>query len=164
MKSKWLVIALVVSVALNVAAVGIGIGFATGKPYRNRGIDPTAGLELLIRSLPEERRAELAQEGTPAMSDGELRRRIGATIRDLRRSQRTIARTLAQEPFDPDAASAALAIFREHMAANQASGHQAFVEILGRLTPDERRRFLDQMGSRKDRRGRHPTRPDRDRP
>ncbi|MYA17645.1 MAG: periplasmic heavy metal sensor [Gammaproteobacteria bacterium] len=98
------------------------------------------------------------------MSDGELRRRIGATIRELRRSQRTIARTLAQEPFDPDAARAALATFREHMAANQASSHQAFVEILGRLTPEERRRFLDQMGSRKDRRGRHPARPDRSGP
>ena len=52
MKSKWLVIALVISIALNVAALGIGIGFATGKPYWGRGIDPTAGLGPLIRSLP----------------------------------------------------------------------------------------------------------------
>ena len=121
MRSKWLVTALVVSVGLNVAAIGIGIGFATGKPYWSRGVDPTAGLGPLIRSLPEHRREELAREGAPAISDGELRRRIGATIRDLRIAQRTIARTLAQEPFDPDAASAALATFREHMVANQAS-------------------------------------------
>ena len=164
MRSKWLVIALVISVALNVAAIGIGIGFATGKPYWSRSVDPTAGLGHLIRSLPEDRRAELARTGTPAMSDGELRRRIGASIRDLRSSQRAIARTLAQEPFDPDAVSAALATFREHMAANHANSHQAFVEILGRLTPEERRRFLDQMNSRKDHRTRRPPRPDRNRP
>lgn len=159
MKSKWLVIALVVSVALNVVALGFGIGFATGSPHGDRSVDPTAGLTRLIRSLPEERRDELARTGTPAMSNDEVRRRIGATIRELRASQRAIGSALAKEPFDPDAAANALATFREHWAANQASSHHAFVEILGRLTPDERRRFLETMRPGKDRRGRRGPRP-----
>ena len=154
MKSKWLVIALVVSVALNVAAIGFGIGFATGSPAWGRGFDPTAGLARLLRSLPEDRRAELMRTGTTAMSDGELRRRIGTSLRHLRASQHTIARAVAQEPFDPDGVRAALADFREHWSANQTSSHQAFVEILGRLTPDERRRFLETMRPGKDRRPR----------
>lgn len=161
MRSKWLVAALVASVALNVAALGVGVGFAIGKPYWSRGFDPSAGLGRLIRSLPEERRAELTRAGTPAMADGKLRRRIGATVRDMRTAQRAITRTLAREPFDPDAVRAALATFRAHMAANHASSDQAFVAILGRLTPDERRRFLEQMRSGKDFRGRHPPRPHR---
>jgi len=159
MRSKWLVIALVISVALNVAAIGFGIGLATGSPSWGRGIDPTAGLARLVRSLPEDRRAELTRAGTPAMSDGELRRRIGTSLHHLRASQHTIARAVAQEPFDADAVRSALADFREHLAANQASSHQAFVEILGRLTPEERRGFLETMRPDKDRRGRHGTRP-----
>lgn len=159
MKSRWLVIALAISVAFNVGMLGLGIGFATGSPNWGRGVDPTAGLARLLRSLPEARREELSQGGAPAMSDGEVRRRIGASMRDLRGSQRMIARALAEEPFDPDRADAALARFREHFAANQASSHEAFVAILERLTPEERRRFLETMRPGKDRRGRHGTRP-----
>ena len=155
MKSKWLVIALAISVGLNVAMLGVGIGFATGSPHWGRGVDPTAGIARLLRSLPEARREELRRDGAPAMSDGELRRRIGASMRDLRGSQRLIASTLAKEPFDADLAAAALARFREHFAANQASSHEAFVAILDRLTPEERRRFLETMRPDEDRRGRH---------
>ncbi|MDE0659967.1 MAG: periplasmic heavy metal sensor [Gammaproteobacteria bacterium] len=159
MRSRWLVIALAISVALNVGMLGLGIGFATGSPHWGRGVDPTAGLARLIRSLPEARREELTRTGAPAISDGELRRRLGASMRDLRTSQRLIASALAEEPFDPGAATAALARFRQHFAANQASSHEAFVAILDRLTPEERRRFLDTMRPGKDRRGRHGPRP-----
>ena len=154
MRSRWLVIALAISVALNVGLIGVGIGFATGSPHWGRGVDPTAGLARLLRSLPDERREELTRAGAPAISDGELRRRIGASLRDLRASQRIIARALAEDPFDSDAAAAALARFREHFAANQADSHEAFVAILERLTPEERARFLETMRPDKDRRGR----------
>lgn len=159
MKSRWLVIALAVSVAFNVGMLGIGIGYATGTPHWGRGVDATAGLARLLRSLPEARREELIRGGAPALSDGELRRRIGASMRDLRGSQRLIARALAEEPFDPDRAAEALARFREHFAANQASSHEAFVAILDRLTPEERHRFLETMRPGKDRRSRHGARP-----
>ena len=155
MRSRWLVIALALSVALNVGLIGVGIGFATGSPHWGRGVDPTAGLARLLRSLPEARREELTRTGAPAISDGELRRRLGASMRELRVSQRQIASALAEEPFDPDAVAAALAIFREHHAANQAGSHEAFVAILERLTPEERARFLETMRPDKDRRGRH---------
>ena len=158
MRSKWLVIALAISVALNVGMLGLGIGFA-GSHHWGRGVDPTAGLARLLRSLPEPRREELMQGGAPAMSNGELRRRIGASMRDLRASQRQIGSALATEPFDPEAAAAALASFREHFAANQADSHEAFVAILERLTPEERRQFLETMRPSKDRRGRHGNRP-----
>lgn len=155
MRSRWLVIALAISVALNIGMIGLGIGFATGSPHWGRGVDPTAGLARLLRSLPEARRAELTRSGAPAISDGELRRRIVASMRDLRASQRQIASALAEEPFDSDAVAEALASFREHYAANQAGSHEAFVAILERLTPEEKRQFLETMRPDKDRRGRH---------
>ncbi|MDE0177929.1 MAG: periplasmic heavy metal sensor [Gammaproteobacteria bacterium] len=154
MRSRWLVIALAISVALNIGMLGLGIGFATGSPDWGRRVDPTAGLSRLIRSLPEARREELTRTGAPAISDGELRRKIGASMRDLRASQRHIADALAEEPFDPEAVAAALARFREHFAANQAGSHEAFVAILDRLTPEERRRFLESMRPDRDRHGR----------
>ena len=165
MRSRWLAIALVISAALNLVALGIGIGFATGSPHWGRGVDPTAGVARLIQSLPEQRREELRRAGTRAMADGEVRRAMGATLRELRASQRDIARALAKEPFDPDAAEEALARFREHWATNQASSHEALVEILGRLTPQERRQFLDTMRAGKDGRRHGPrTRPNGPRP
>ncbi len=155
MRPRWLVIALAISVALNIGMIGVGIGFATGSPHWGRGVDPTEGLARLLRSLPEARREELRRAGAPAMSDGEHRRRIGASMRDLRVSQRHITAALAEEPFDPDATAAALTRFREHFAANQAGIHEAFVAILEQLTPEERARFLETMRPEKDRRGRH---------
>ena len=155
MRSRWLVIALAISVALNIGMIGVGIGFATGSPHWGRGVDPTAGLARLVRSLPDSRREELARTGVPAISDGELRRRLGASMRELHGSQRQIARALAEEPLDPDKVAEALASFRKHYAANQAGSHEAFVAILERLTPEERARFLETMRPDKDRRRRH---------
>lgn len=152
MNSKWLIGALVVSAALNVAAVGFLIGYSSSPKPGIRGIDPTAGLARLVRTIPETRREELARDGTTILSDGELRRRIRASLGGLRGSQRIIEGALAAEPFDPDELVKALARYREHFADNQASNHQAFVDILARLTPDERRRFLEEMRSKSGRR------------
>lgn len=155
MRSKWLIVALVVCLALNGLAVGFILGRTGGSPPGARSVDPTIGLTRLIRSLPAQRRDELAREGTPVVSDGELRRRIGTTMRELRQSQRVIGRALADEPFDADKLAVELRVFREHFAANQASNHQALVEILARLTPEERLRFLETMHAGKGRRD-HP--------
>ncbi|MYD95841.1 MAG: periplasmic heavy metal sensor [Gammaproteobacteria bacterium] len=153
MRTKWLVGVLIVSVVLNVAAVGFLAGFlGKGKPS-GRVVDPTVGLALLMRNLPDERRQELVREGAPVLSDGELRRSIRVSMRELRNGQRTIGQAIAAEPFDPEALADALARYREHFDANQAGNHQAFVDILARLTPEERRRFLATMHTNHHRRG-----------
>lgn len=162
MKTKWLVGVLIVSVVLNVAAVGFLAGFlGKGKPG-GRVVDPTVGLALLMRNLPDERRQELAREGAPVLSDGELRQSIRISMRELRSAQRTIGQAIAAEPFDPEVLAAALARYREHFADNQAGNHQALVDILARLTAEERRRFLETMRSGHGRRDH--ARPRRDHP
>ena len=145
MKSKWLIGALVVSVALNIAAVGFLAGYASGPKSGARGLDPTAGLARLVRTLPNERRRELAGQGAPVLSEGELRTQIRQSLRELRVSQRTIERAVATEPFDRQRLVEVLARYREHFAHNQAGNHQALVDILARLTPEERRQFLHTM-------------------
>ena len=147
MKTRWLVVALVVSVAVNLALVGFLIGFS-GKPpaWRPGGFDATAGLGRLIRFLPEERRSEVLG---PIGKDS-LGREARGSFRTMRRAQHGIAEALAAEPFDPDKVDAALAAFRDQFDLSQQRSHAAFVTIMERLTPEERQRFVETMRHMRD--------------
>lgn len=136
MKTKWIVVALGVSLVLNIAAVGYLLGSASGgaSKWRGPGLDPTMGIGRLLRMVPEERRAESVAR--------ETRRDIRASLVEVRRAQRAIDAALAKEPFDSEQLSAALAQFRERFAASQAHSHAALVDIAAGLTPQERQRFL----------------------
>jgi len=145
MKSKWLIGTLIASLALNIAAVGFVAGYVGSTKAGTRGIDPTAGLARLVRMLPEERRRELAVQGASVLAESDQRRQLRRSLGELRGAQRIIARAVSHEPFDQQRLAEALAGYREHFAANQAGNHQALVDILARLTPEERRRFLQTM-------------------
>ena len=142
MKRKWLIGGALASVALNLALVGFLIGTSSGPSWRARGFDPSIGLARLVRFLPPERRDELL--------DDARQREIRRSLRDMRRAQRDIHDALTVEQFDRAALEASLRQFRDHFAANQARSHAAFVEIAGRLTPEERQRFVrsQQKGKR----------------
>ena len=147
MKTRWLVVALIVSVVVNLALVGFLIG-VSGKPpaWRPGGFDAAAGLGRLIRFLPEERRSEVLG---PIGKDG-LRREARGSFRTMRRAQHGIAEALAAEPFDPDKLDAALAAFRDQFDLSQQRSHAAFVTIMEMLTPEERRRFVETMRHMRD--------------
>lgn len=143
MKSKWLIGGLGASLILNLALIGFLIGAAFGppSPWARRGFDPTDGLARMTRFLGEERRRDLL--------DGQKRREIGASLRELRRTQRAIYEALAAEPFDREALAATLAQFREQFAANQTLSHAALADVVAQLTPEERRRFARQRFARR---------------
>ena len=143
MKAKWLVIGLVASLALNLALVGFLVGTESGPPPWHRGaFEPVAGLPRLMGFLPKERRQELMEQHP--------RRRLRESLRDMRRAQRAMDAALAEEPFDAEALSTALARYRRHFADSQASSHAAFVAIAAQLTPQERRRFVESLRRRGD--------------
>ncbi len=150
MKTKWLVIALIVSMVANLGLVGFWVGTKSSPPWAPRGFDPTVGLGRLVGFLPEDRRDEVF--------DRDKRREIRAALGGMRSAQRAIDRALAAEPFPRDELETAL----RRLAANQARMHAAFVEVAAALNPEERRRFLQTMRrGKKDRRrgelsGRHP--------
>ena len=153
MKSKWLIGGLGASLILNLALIGFLIGAAFGppSPWARRGFDPTDGLARMTRFLGEERRRDLL--------DGQKRREIGASFRELRRTQRAIHEALAAEPFDREALAATLAQFREQFAANQTLSHAALADLIARLTPEERRRFARQRFARRQDARREDSRP-----
>ena len=152
MKTRWLVVALAVSLALNIAVLGFAIGTASGGIPRlaRPSFDPTAGIGRLLRFLPEERRE--------AVVDRAARRQVRESLRQLRAAQRDVTDALAREPFDANALNTALERFREQFAASQMGSHAALVDISGKLTPEERALLVKTTRSKRD------ARPQRDRP
>ena len=137
MRPRWLIVALAVSLLLNLAAVGFLIGAAGGPPsWRTISFDPTAGLGRLMRFLPDERR-------TAVFGDTDRRRDIRRSLRTMRGAQHNIAEAIAAEPFDADRLAAALEEFRMQFATNQQRSHAAFVSIMEKLTPEERQQFVE---------------------
>ena len=144
MGRRWLIVALVASIVANLALVGFLIGTATGPPaWRSAPFDVAAGLGRMTRFLPEERRTEVFGDINP-------RREVRTALRTMRRAQHGIEAAMSAEPFDPDALAAALAAFREQFATSQQSSHAAFVSVMQRLTPDERRQLVDSMRHMRD--------------
>ena len=143
MKFKWLVGGLAASLTLNLALIGFLIGTAFDPPsWGRRGLDATDGLARLVLFLGEERRRELL--------DRQTRQEIGASLQEMRRAQRALGKALTAEPFRREAVAAALAQFREQLAANQVLSHAAFADMAAQLTPEERRRFVRQRFARRD--------------
>ena len=155
MKRKWLIGGLIASVGFNIGLVGFLVG-ASSRPalFPRSYLDPAIGLPRLLRFLPAERREAVLQSA----SDKELRRHVGASLRHMRRAQTALHKALAAEPFDADALANALADFRDHFAKSQNRSHRAFVAIAERLTPEERRRFVDSIQAKRRGKARPPKR------
>lgn len=162
-KARWLLIALGVSLALNLALVGFLAGRAAGPPPFFRaaiGVDPTVGLGRMLRFLPDDRRREVLGREAP--------RRIRESLAAVRETQRALDRQLREDDFDAAEVAATLQAFRERFAESQARSHAALVAAAGRLTPAERAQLVAQMRERpRGRRGDRPRRregPGRERP
>ncbi len=129
MKSKWMIVILVASLALNLALVGYLAGrSSSGKLYSNP--DPTRGFPRWAMTLPDERREALR----PTFFQAEKRRQMRA----LRAQHETLHSAVASDPFDAAALAQALADMRTAMAELELANHAAFQEFVSQLTPEER--------------------------
>ncbi len=132
MKSKWPVVVLIVSLAVNLLLIGFLLGQS-----RNDGprLDPTQMFPRWARTLPEERRESLR----PVLR--EHFRNIRPQLRDMRRHQRSLYEAIAAEPFDPETVREALEQMHQANSTLQTSTYDSFVDFLSRLTQEERRQF-----------------------
>lgn len=128
-----LVIALVVSVAINLLLVGIGIGqrFHPDPPMMR--MNPMMGLTHFTHELPEERREALAD----ALKA--FRAASRPAIGEMRALQQRLQAEIRRDPIDPAALKAALLALQSHMHTNQATSADAFVQLMQALTPAERK-------------------------
>lgn len=127
-----LIVALVLSVALNLLLIGIGIGqrFHQGPPMMR--MNPMMGLAHFTRELPEERREALAD----ALRS--FREASRPAIGEMRALQQRLQTEIRRDPIDPAALKAALIALQTHMQANQSTSAEAFVQLMQALTPAER--------------------------
>ena len=152
-RSRWLKIALAVSLAFNLLIVGFAVGAAWRFKARfGGGGGPDAAIDRFVSTLPEGRR-------------GDVRQRLDArrpTIMQLRRELRQVRRTMGDvvraDPFDRPQFDRV----RQNYGTLQSRLTTEIAETLGdvaeQLTVEERRELLRQW-----RRGRGPRRWRRDR-
>ena len=147
---RGLRIALALSVAVNLAILGLVAGAMIGGGPRSGGADPhlrSLGLGPFAMAFSREDRAGFAERIDRAALRSE-RRALGESLVALRQ-------TLISEPFDRSAAEAALARSRGATSTLQGIGHEAILDQIAQMTPDARRalagrldRALTRMGGR----------------
>ena len=157
MNSRVLLGVLIVSVAINLLLAGVFLGRLAGPERAPRPVDPIMGVRRLIRDLPEERAAALAERYRAYFSA--LRPRF----REIRASQQELREAMLTEPLDRDAARRAMATFQNQLRDSQGDAHEAFVELLAALTLEERQQLITFM-STPPRHGRPGPRPQGERP
>lgn len=130
-------IVLVISLALNLAVVGLVVGSAvSGRLGKEPPRSFDLGLGPVARALDkDERRAigrALRQDGV--MRDFNLRGRVSGMVEALK-----------AEPFEPDVLRALMTEQASRVAEVQATAQNAFIEQIVAMTPDRRREFADQL-------------------
>ncbi|MEJ6394353.1 periplasmic heavy metal sensor [Gymnodinialimonas sp. 2305UL16-5] len=142
-RRRGLKIALAVSLALNLAIVGLAAGFALNYGGPKEGGPPrlaAMGLGPFALALSREDREALRDR--VASDGGEIlhaeRREIGHALRDVEQA-------LLANPFERDAVEAALARSRRAAEAMQASGHGALLDYVEEMSPAERAELAENL-------------------
>lgn len=134
--NKWLAIALTVSVALNLAAIGWG----ASRYYKSREIAraPFAQLEMRFsRHLPDAAAAAFRAELD------KTRQAVGPVEFGLVR--RSLAAALGAEPFDAKALNAAMEQQRLRMEQFHQGMQAALLAAAQAMTPEERKRYAEKL-------------------
>lgn len=137
---RWIKLALIGSVAANVAIAGLFIGNSMRSKPGKQGVGNQ--IEWILRLVPDHRR-DFTKEHFAVIRD------------DLRvsRQRRTehledILATIRVEPFDPVALDEALETRRQTGSESRAMVHGKLVELLTAFTPAERMEFATRLEER----------------
>lgn len=148
--SRWIRIALAVSVGLNLLVVGViagaafdgrGPGMHGGRPGPEGALGPV-GLRLYSAALPADgRRAMLAalRADDQVLRDGRSRLRVHI---------QTMTRLLQAEPFSIDAVRAELETQADSVGGMMRHGADILVDQIATMTPGERADFAAALGTR----------------
>ncbi len=140
---RWLLVGFVASLVLNMLLIGIVAG---ARLHHGGGLDSKGRHWEFMRSLPEARREELRKEMDALRAELRTKRE---NIRGLRQAARDL---IAKEPFDRAAVTSAIAAVSKARAEARGVAAERFVDLLSRMTAEERQAFIKLRGDRK---GRH---------
>ncbi len=140
MKSKWIAVILVVSLACNLVAAGFLLG---SRGQHLIGGDPTRGYPRWVRSLPEPRREALRPLVIKHM------RAMRPGVRTMHAQNLAMRTALGADPFDEAALQTTLSELRAEAESVQRTTHASFIEFVAQLTPAERQKLSKEMGHRR---------------
>lgn len=133
---SWLVVALIISVAFNLFALGFVAARALRPEGGRAGHGPFMGPHGLMHDGfgPQ---AEPMIDAIMAKHGEGLRMQR----RELRQARKAVRDALLNEPFDPGRLEQAFAGLRARTESSQASMHEALVELARSLPADQRKRL-----------------------
>ena len=118
------------------------VGFVLGQSSKPALFgDPTRAFPRWVRTLPEDRQAQLRP--TVSAHIGNMR----PAMRQMRGQHQRLQGALRAEPFDADFLTATLAELRANHAQVQEASHSAFVDFVSQLTPGERQALVEDLRS-----------------
>ncbi len=139
--ARWVKIALALSLALNLAIVGMVAGVVLRAGDRGDGAPELRTLGLgpfalaLTRDDRDELRGRIERHGEPLRQE---RRAIGQALR-------AVQAALLAEPFDRAAAEAAFAQSRDLAGSLQATGHGALLDQIETMSAGERTELAERL-------------------
>jgi uncharacterized membrane protein len=134
-RTRWLVVALVVSLAMNLAVGGLMLGHVLRGPPSWRPGDPEGGpAHRLMRLLPPEARDTVRQSFKEAGPE------IRARAKALRQARDGVRDAIMAEPFDRARLDAAFADMRARSDALQTAVQAAIADGVSKLPPEARRK------------------------
>lgn len=141
MRNKWLIGGLIVSAIVNLLLIGFVVGriASDSPPPFGPVADPTAGYMRYLRTLPEDRRKEIAPTVREHM------RGLRDDIRGTRGDQRALHAAIVAEPFDAAELTAALERLQRRLTSVQSQSHASFVAVVARLNLAEREALARSM-------------------
>lgn len=148
----WLKVLFGVSLAFNIAVVGMAAGIAWRWDDHRRGHSKPPVGTMLFRELPSEQRKALWQ------SVRDSKRVHGANRKE---DTKAVVDALKATPFDLSALEAAVVQQSRHMAEFQTSVRNTWLEQVKEMSPQERVAYADRLLEASKRSGRK--RKDRDR-
>lgn len=137
--NRYLIAALVISLAINLVAVGVFAGRTFRPAPEMRQLNPMLSLRHLLHDLPEERAAVLAPYYRAYFSA--LRPRF----REIRATQESLREAMLAEPLAEDVLEQALLAFNQQISASQGNSVAALVALAAALNPAERRQLVSHL-------------------
>lgn len=141
---------LILSLGLNLFLAGL----IAGKLFRDRSrlgeAQPLATVSRTMEWLPAKDRRQIEK----AMKV--RRAAIARDFRNMRRARSRVVRIISENKYNEQELEEALRKVRQIQEKTQAAFHEVIVEVIPKLPPEERRRFLLRLGNRSHREGPRP--------
>jgi len=129
-KITWLALLLIVSVALNLLLIGVGVGRHLARPPERPHFD------WMMQGVNTATRARLHRSAREYFRDTRPNRRA------LREAQRALHRAIVADPYSEEDVARAFAGVREASAELQETLHRQTLDALGKMEREERMRVL----------------------